>query len=246
MRWIALNINIFRKLSLGVDCVILSSDIHSQQNCRMEPKRALQVLLIKRTIEPFNNMWSIPGGLVEEDKTLEETLNTRLLNKLNLENMYKEQLRTYGDNLERDPRGRVVTVAYIAAAPKNEFDNIRSSMYGEVKWFWVELDRHNNVIITDTDTGETVNQLAFDHGEILRDALIRIKNKIAYSDILFKVMPSKFTMRELQDVYENILGKTVYSFRKLIGNRVVETDDVMIGKAHRPAKLYTFNKEEQQ
>jgi ADP-ribose pyrophosphatase YjhB (NUDIX family) len=194
----------------------------------MNPKRALQVLLIKRTIEPYNDTWSIPGGLVEEDKSLEETLNTRLFDKLNIEDVYKEQLQTYGDNLWRDPRGRVVTVAYI----------------GEVKWFWVRLDKKNNLVITDTDTGEQIEKLAFDHAQILRDALIRIKNKVSYSNIPFKVMPEKFTMRELQDVYENILGKTAYSFRRMMGNRVKETDDTVVGKAHRPAKLYTFNNAE--
>lgn len=221
----------------------MTTDTHSEDNKRMSPTRSLQVLLIKRTIDPFNNCWSIPGGLVEKDKGLFETVSEKLLSKANIHDIYKEQLYTYGDDIERDPRGRVVSVAYIALVDKNSLNNIQSSFYGEVKWFWVSLDGEN-LIIEDPITGDVIKNLAFDHAKILRDALNRLRNKVMYTDIAFSMLPEKFTMRELQDVYESILGKTLFSFRRTIEEKVVETDEFSETKAHRPAKLYKFNKGE--
>ena len=232
----------YQKLSLGVDCVIVTSDIHEQENKRMNSSRGLQVLLMKRTIDPFDNCWSLPGGLVEPDKGLEETIDEKLLCKTNINNIYKEQLYTYGDNVNRDPRGRVVSVAYLALANKSDLKDIQSSFYGEVKWFWVEL-LGDNLVITDSLTGETIKNLAFDHANIIKDAMLRMKNKVMYTNIAFEMLPTKFTMRELQDVYEVILNKSISSFRKLVDYKLIETDEYSEIKAHRPAKLFTLNKE---
>ena len=238
---ISLEFKNYQNMSLGVDCVIMTTDTHKEDNKRMNPARSIQVLLIKRTIDPFNNCWSIPGGLVEPDKGLEETINDKLFTKTNIGDIYKEQLYTYGDNIERDPRGRVVSVAYLALVDKNKLNNIQSTFYGEVKWFWVDLTE-SGLSIIDPDTGEDVKNLAFDHAKILTDAVLRLRNKVMYTDVAFNLLPENFTMRELQDVYENILNKSLFSFRRTIGNKVVETDQFSDDKAHRPARLYKFNK----
>lgn len=230
----------YKKLNLGVDCVIMTSDLHKEDNCRMEARRALQVLMIKRNIEPFNGHWSIPGGLVEYDKGLEETINTKLFKKTNISQMYKEQLYTYGDNTERDPRGRVVSVAYLALVNKEQLQNIQTKDYGEVKWFWVAPGAAGEAVFIDPETSVEVKNIAFDHAKIVNDAILRIRNKVAYTDIIFKMMPKKFTMRELQDLYEFIIGKGVYSFRKLMQSKVYETDEYSATKAHRPAKLFVY------
>ena len=238
-----MNFNEYEKVSLGVDCVIMSTDTHIEDNCRMEARRALQVLLIKRNIEPFNGYWSIPGGLVDFDKGLTETINTKLFKKVNLGDVYKEQLYTYGDDVNRDPRGRVVSVAYLAMAAKEKLAEIHDTGYGEVKWFWVALNKDNNIVIRDPSGFETDIKLAFDHKKIIEDAVLRMRGKVMYTDIAFQMVPDKFTMRELQDVYECILGKPIYSFRRVIGDKVRDTNEFSAIKAHRPAKLFEYNKE---
>ena len=229
----------FSKVSVGVDCVILTSAKRNVDNNRKDGLRGLQTLLIKRTIDPYNNMWSIPGGLVDPDKSLEDTLDTRLSEKLNIEGLYKEQLYTYGD-VNRDPRGRVVSVTYLAMAPKDQFNEIKSSIYGEFSWFWVFFDSNNNLRIIDSETDKEINLMAFDHRKILEDAILRLRNKVNYTDVAYKVMPEKFTILELQDIFEEILGKPVYSFRRFVGDAVEETDEFAETKAHRPAKLYRY------
>ena len=112
---------------------------------------------------------------------------------------------------------------------------------GEPKWFWVYLDSNDNIHINDTESHKEIDELAFDHKNILKDALLRLRNKASYTDVIYRMMPEKFTMLELQNVFEEILGKTVYSFRRFIGNAVVETGEYAEQRAHRPAMLYKFN-----
>ena len=234
----------YSNIAVGVDCVILTTDFKSSNNIRMNDKRQLQVLLIKRGIEPYQDMWSLPGGLVERDKSLQDTVNEKLLGKANIDNIYTEQLYTYGDIINRDPRGRVVSVAYLALVDKTKFTQIKSKEYGEVKWFNVWIDKSGNLVICD-DNDEIIKELAFDHSNIIKNALNRLSGKIGYTDIAFKLLPEKFTIRELQDVYEGIMCKTIYSFRKYIENKVEETLEVSSIRAHRPAKLYRYHNREE-
>ena len=229
----------YKKVVIGVDCVVLTTDTYKEDNPHKNDRRKLQVLLIKRGTDPYEGEWSLPGGLVEPDETIENTLDIKLLNKINLKDFYREQLYTYSD-IDRDPRGRVISAAYIGMINKDNALGISNMGRGEPRWFWVSLD-DNEVKIIDSITGTEITELAFDHKRILKDALVRLRNKVKYTDLMYKMLPEKFTMMELQDVFEEILGKTKYSFRRFIGNKVVDTGEYAELRAHRPARLYKYN-----
>ena len=232
----------FKSVILGVDCAIFTTDKFTEDNPHRDDERRLQVLLIRRNTEPYRGMWSLPGGLVENDRTIEDTLDIKLLHKINLNDFYKEQLYTYSE-VSRDPRGRVISSAYIGVVYKDAVVNIKDMGRGEPRWFWVHLDRQDNVKIIDSVTNEGIDELAFDHRRIIKDALLRLRNKLEYTDMLYRMLPREFTIGELQDIFEEILGKHKQSFRRYIGNRIIETDRFAERRAHRPAKLYRYSGE---
>lgn len=236
--------NDYTKISVANDVVILTSEKEIQDNKRTVAKQGLQVLLVKRTDSTYTNTWALPGGFVDADKGLTECTMHKLKEKTGLSNVYLEQLKTYGDNLVRDPRGRVISVAYMALATKQGLSGLEVN--DRTAWFWLSMKRdnkHNVVDVSFYKEGEdlVLNDLAFDHKQMVIDAINRIKNKVEYTDVVFSLMPRYFTIRDLQTVYEAILGYQVYSFRRRIGNKVIQTNKVTTGDAHRPAALFEYN-----
>ncbi|HEY9714089.1 MAG TPA: NUDIX domain-containing protein [Chroococcales cyanobacterium] len=193
---------------------------------------SLEVLLIKRKYDPFKNCWALPGGFVDEiDKTIEQAASRELLEETNVGDVYLEQLYTFGDK-GRDPRGRVITVAYIALLREEELQLRASSNSSGVAWWPVQQ----------------LPELAFDHKEIVTDAHLRLKYKLEYSPAAFILLPAKFRLRDLQSVYEAVLGRSVdnRNFRKKFLNTGVlqELDETSQEGSFRPARLYSFSEEE--
>lgn len=185
----------------------------------------LQLLLIKRRADPFKGGWALPGGFVEIDEDLESGAKRELEEETGVSGVYLEQLYTFGA-VNRDPRERVITVAYYALVPSEKLELRASSDADAVGWF--AMDELPNLV--------------FDHAEIVSMAHDRLRAKLEYSTIAFQFMPSEFTLRELQDVYEIILEEPQdkRNFRKsiLALDEIEETGrDKRVG-AHRPAKLY--------
>ncbi len=184
----------------------------------------LQVLLVKRKYEPFANQWAIPGGFVHSDESLEDAARRELEEETGVRDVYLEQLYTFGA-IKRDPRGRVITVAYFALVP---FTAVRGgSDASEARWWPVQA----------------VAELAFDHSEILRYALTRLRYKLEYSAVGFQLLPEKFSLTELQQAYEIILGETLdkRNFRrKILEANVIEEAGVRREREGRPARLYRF------
>jgi len=192
-------------------------------------KEDLKVLLIKRDISPFKNMWAIPGGFVGIKESLEEAAKRELQEETNIRNVYLEQLYTFGDP-KRDPRTRVITVTYFALVNSTNFKLKASTDVKDVRWFSIfELPK-----------------LAFDHKKILDYALKRLRWKLEYTTVAFSLLPEKFTLTQLQNMYEIIFDKKLdkRNFRKKIKalNLVKETVEFQEDVSHRPAKLYTRNK----
>ena len=204
--------------ALTVDCVVFGLD-----------EEDLQLLLIQRDLPPFEGKWALPGGFVRMDETLEESARRELQEETGLENVYLEQLFTIGE-LDRDPRERVVTVAYYALVKLSDHRVQAATDARNAAWFAVD----------------DVPPLAFDHQEILGRAHDRLRSKVRYQPIGFELLPAKFTLRQIQHLYEVILDRPLdkRNFRKKILSMeiLVELDEVETDVAHRAARLYKFDR----
>ncbi len=208
--------------ALAVDCVVFGMD-----------EEDLKVLLIQRDLEPFRGHWALPGGFVHMDEALEDAARRELLEETGLERVFLEQLFTFGQ-VDRDPRDRVVSVAYFALVKLGDHKVRAATDAREAAWFSV----------WDTPS------LAFDHERILQTALARLKGKVRYQPIGFELLPAKFTLSQLQRLYEKILERELdkRNFRKkvLAMDFIVELDEVEEDVAHRAARLYRFDRKKYQ
>jgi len=207
----------FERPSVTVDVVIFS--ILDEQ---------LKVLLIKRKAWPFEGMWAIPGGFVQIAEDLETAAYRELAEETGVlkDDVYLEQLFTFGCP-DRDPRTRVITVAYFALVGADKLSPQAATDAEEVDWFSIY----------------NLPPLAFDHADILDYALTRLRYKLEYSAVGFQLLPEKFTLRELQDAYEIVLGAKLDkgNFRsRLRKTNVVEMVDGYRETGGRPARLYRF------
>ncbi|KKS94913.1 MAG: NUDIX hydrolase [Candidatus Collierbacteria bacterium GW2011_GWB1_44_6] len=191
----------------------------------------LKILLVQRNEEPFKGRWSLPGGFVKADESLDRAAIRELGEESGVENIYLEQLYTFGDP-KRDPRTRVISVTYMALGAKTDWGLKASGDVSAAKFFSVD----------------NLPKLAFDHQQIFHYGLERLRSKLGYTNIAFGLLPEQFTLTDLQKVYEIILNKQLdkRNFRK----KILTTDLLRsLGKkssggAHRPAELYRFKKKE--
>jgi 8-oxo-dGTP diphosphatase len=203
--------------ALTVDCVVFGFD-----------EGDLKILLIQRDLEPFAGKWALPGGFVRVEESLDEAALRELQEETGVSKVYLEQLYTFGEP-KRDPRERVITAAYYAL---------------------VKLSNHRIKAATDARNAAWFSicdmpRVAFDHEEIIETALRRLKGKVRYEPIGFELLPQKFTLTQLQHLYETILETTLdkRNFRKkILGmNLLIETDEIEQDVAHRAARLYRFH-----
>ena len=205
--------------AVTVDCVVFGLD-----------EEDLKVLLIQRDVQPFRGQWALPGGFVRMDEDLEQAARRELREEtgVSLPYLYLEQLYTFGAP-GRDPRGRVVTVAYFALVKLSDHVPHAATDARDAAWFSV------------WDTPK----LAFDHVDVLGTALQRLKGKVRYQPIGFELLPPKFTLTQLQRLYEVILERELdkRNFRKkiLAMDLLEELDEVEQDVSHRAARLYRFD-----
>ena len=187
----------------------------------------LCALLVKRKNRPFAGRWALPGGFVEADETLEAAARRELREETGARGVYLEQLYTFGDP-RRDPRGRVISVAYFALLDWKAVAVRAASDAKEARWLPVDA----------------MPNLAFDHAAIVAYAKQRLRYKLEYTTVGFQLLPRHFTLGELQRVYEAILGKTLdkRNFRKKILELGLLKALPALKRegAHRPATLYRF------
>ncbi len=190
----------------------------------------LQVLLVKRARWPYDGFWAIPGGFVEKDESLREAALRELREETGVTDVYLEQLYTFGDP-GRDPRTRVITVAYLAVTSADQIDPRAGSDAAEARWWSIYA---------------LPPSLAFDHDQILDYALTRLRYKLEYTAVGFQLLPKEFTLPELQAAYEIILGETLDkgNFRKKLARaNVVEPTGRYRKTAGRPAELYRYQQD---
>ena len=188
----------------------------------------LKVLLIQRGLEPFKGKWALPGGFVRVDETLDDAARRELVEETGLANVFLEQLYTFG-TVKRDPRERVVSVAYYALVKLSDHKAKAATDAAEAKWFPVSQ----------------LPKLSFDHADIVALALTRLQGKVRYQPIGFELLPPKFTLSDLQHLYEAILGAELdkRNFRKkVLGfGLLVPLNETQMAGRHRPAQLFRFD-----
>ena len=207
----------YPRAALTVDCVVFGFD-----------EAELKVLLIRRGSTPCKGKWALPGGFVRVDETIDEAARRELSEETGLANVFLEQLYTFG-TVDRDPRERVVSVAYYALVTLAEHPATGASDASEVGWFPVAQPP----------------TLAFDHADILKTAWQRLRGKVRYEPIGFELLPDKFTLSQLQHLYSTVLQTDLdkRNFRKRIlstGLLVPLKEQARAG-AHRPAQLFRFD-----
>ena len=199
----------------------------------------LKVLLTFRDTPPFANSWSLPGGFVGPSESADDAALRELKAKAGVSEVFLEQLYTFSDPA-RDPRSRVVSVAYYALVSSDKGHGSGGSR--AARWFDIGADSSNKLWV---DTPDTKLNLAFDHSRILMIALSRIRGKLEYAPIGFQLLPNAFTLTELQQVFEAVLGEKIdkRNFRAKVqrSGQVKALDEFRTG-SHRPARLYTFER----
>jgi 8-oxo-dGTP diphosphatase len=202
----------FFKIALSVDCVIFGYD-----------KKKLKVLVFESDFEEYANMLSLIGDLVQPEEDLEEAPYRILRERAGLHDVYMEQVYTFG-TVERHPSGRVITTAYFSLVDIKTHKLPAS----ETNLHWHDVD--------------DISRMAFDHKMILDNCLSRLREKVLEYPIVFNLLPEKFSLRELQDLYEAILGVELdrRNFRKRITlkNWLVDLNEMEEDVPHRPGKLY--------
>ena len=186
----------------------------------------LKILLIRRKYPPFKGKYALPGGFVEQNENLEQAVQRELEEETNVRNIFLKQLSTYGD-VDRDPRGRVLSVAFLALISSDR-----------------KLRASTDAMAAQWHSIRKIPALAFDHKKIVDEALQELRYQVQTTNIAFQILPKKFTLTQLQQLYEAVLEKELdkRNFRKRIKELdiLVETNETMMEGAHRPAKLYFF------
>lgn len=207
----------YARPALTVDCVIFGFD-----------GERMQLLFIKRALDPFQGAWALPGGFVHLDESVDDAAQRELQEETGLSNVYLEQLYTFGQP-GRDPRERVVSVAYYALVNRTSYTPQAASDAADAQWFGMQ----------------ELPTLAFDHAHIVDVALTRLRGKLRYEPIGFELLPRKFRLSQMQSLYEAVLGTGLdkRNFRKkvLSYDLLIPLEETQRDGAHRPAQLFRFD-----
>ncbi|MBX9852530.1 MAG: NUDIX hydrolase [Cytophagaceae bacterium] len=204
--------------SISIDCVIFGFD-----------ETGLKILLIKRAGEPQKGKWALPGGFVQTNEDLDSSAKRILKELTGLSNIYLDQLYTFGE-VDRYPLRRVISIAYYALVKIRDY-NLKASANAK-EAIWHPIDQ--------------APKLVFDHNKILNNGIEKLRNNVRFHPIGFELLPKKFTLSQLQQLYEAILDKALdkRNFRKKILSMdlLINLNESQQGVAHRAAKLYQFDK----
>ncbi|MCH4551636.1 NUDIX hydrolase [Aestuariibaculum lutulentum] len=207
-----------QQIKLAVDCIIFGFN-----------NNRLELLLVHRGFEPEKGKWSLIGGFVGNDEDIDDAANRVLYDLSGLENIYMEQVRTFG-KADRDPSGRVVSTTYSAMILKSEYNEERVGKY-DAKWFPIE----------------ELPELIFDHSEMVGSAIRRLRRRVRNFPIAFNLLPAKFTLPQLQMLYEGILSEQLdkRNFRRKVSqmNYLVRLEEKDMSESRKGAYFYQFDEE---
>lgn len=210
------------KAGISIDCVIFGFD-----------ENELKILLMQSDMEPYKGLWSLIGDLVHKNESLDDAANRILMERTGMKGLFMHQIHTFG-GIKRHPLGRVISIAYFSLVKIKDYKLGDASKSTKAHW-------HSTL---------DIDHLAFDHNEIFQAALEALRQKVKHEPIGFNLLPKKFTLPMLQNLYECILGKNLdkRNFRKKIlkYNFLVDLGQTQQNVAHRPARLYSFDEERYQ
>jgi len=189
----------------------------------------LKVLLIKRNKEPFKGRWALPGGFVRINETLDEAAKRELKEETNVKDVYLEQLYTFGEP-KRDPRGRVITVSYIALVNSDKLELKADTDVSDAQWFSMKK----------------IPILGFDHKAILDYSLKRLKWKFEYTTVAFSLLPKEFTISQIQKIYEIVFNKKFDKrnfAKKILSLNILKEEEIKKDVSYRPPMLYSLKKD---
>ncbi len=248
------------------DLLIFGIDSRVTNNTRSLPQKYFSILLVKRDKEPFQAKWCLPGGYVKKDETSRESSVRILTKETGLKNVYMQQLGV-NDEVFRDPRGRTISVAYLSLVDRTL---LKDMLNESACWFDITVNEDNDIIKIELSNGEEVinfeverkpidikadewkyemingDKLGFDHEKIIVEGIMGLRNKALKTDIVFNLMPKLFTIGELKQVYEVILGKKLVNsaFRRTIADKVELTQEMVKTGGHRPSVLCRYKGDE--
>lgn len=247
------------------DLLIFGIDSRKNANTRSLPKKYFSILLVKRNKEPYMNKWCLPGGFIENDETSKDASSRVLKKETGLTDVYMQQLKV-NDNVDRDPRGRIISVSYMALIDRTL---LKDTLNEEASWFDIDVIEGNGTYIVNLSNGEDSisyevkrndvdikseeysyeierkSELAFDHDKLIIEGIMALRDKVNKTDIVFNLMPQEFTIGELKQVYELLLNKKLINsaFRRTIADKVILTDKMIKTGGHRPSILCRYNEE---
>ncbi len=215
-----------------VDAVVFSIHTYDEDNYRKLPIPKLCVALYKRKEVPFKDLWCLPGGFINIDETPEQSIKRNVLKKIHVSDCYLEQLYTFSQ-INRDPRARIISISYLGLISEKQSQKL------DCKWFDIILEDDTLSLICD-DITLFQQDLGFDHIDIIKYAITRLRAKVTYSDVIFDLLPERFTLTQYQNAFEAITGELqqVANFRRKIIENVVETKEMTTNLGHRPARLF--------
>ena len=252
----------YERPSVTTDVVVFTMGEKATENYRRNPEKCLSVLLVKRGEHPYKGCWALPGGFLQPGETVEQCALREIREETHVEPTALLPTGVYSE-AGRDPRGWIISNAYASVVGSNSFQVKGDDDASEAKWFelsfsenadkTVELTLANGELTLRAKLKETGRRfdkpiyeitdggfLAFDHAKIIASSLTALRHEAKNTEILFDFLPEKFTLSQLQEIYETIHNISVLTanFRRKIAEYVIETDEIMTGAGHRPAKLY--------
>jgi len=244
------SIESYERPSVASDCVVFGIDTIDGKDRKSLKQRVLKILLVKRKEEPFENRYCLAGGFLRKGETIEETAVRELREESGVIDPKLISLKVYSKS-GRDPRGWIISCAFIALTRTVELSVEDNSDVSEAHWFNFEYSSENGekIVLSDGDSKIVLNYedgnaleniLAFDHAQIIRDAFLKLRDEVINHDLIFDLMPPLFAISDLQQPYEIITGNKTspQNFRKKMSKKIRETEYYDEVSAHRTSKLY--------
>ena len=232
----------YEKPSVAIDTVIIRTANTVEPDKQQAGVKQMQVLLISKKDEKENKKWHFPGTILRLGETPKDAIDRIINEKTNANEVYYEQLYTVADNPERDERGHIISMVYIGLVDdETEIDISKDSEY-EAMWFWINKKNTGGDRLLHCESMIYDYELPYDHGKILSDTIDRLKGKIMYTDIGFRLVGKTFTIKNLENSFNAINERNIPGFRRYIADKIKGTGIMSSGKSNRPADLYRRKK----